>query len=136
MIANSEKAYVRGFGRLPVLAGARFTTVNGATPTVVHQAGVETIAYVSEGIWDLTLSNDVLDVLPSGLPFATVGIYVGFIAADGATIPHQCGVISFNQATGVARVYHLQGSALATPTYSLQDAPGIDIMVLFYSLEA
>jgi hypothetical protein len=136
MIQNSLKGPARGFGSLPLIGAMRFTTVDNLVGTVVHAAGLENLTYISEGRWTVNLTNDVLDVLASGLPFATLFAIATPIVADAATIPHLVQILSINQATGLITFVHLKGSALATPTYSLQDDPGIDICLLVYSLEA
>jgi hypothetical protein len=136
MIQNSDKSYVRAYGKLPLIGAVRFTTVNNANPTIVHAAGVETVAWVSEGIWDVTLTNDVVDVLAGGLPFATLGAFCSVTRSAGATVLGLVQVISVTQSTGVIRICHLLDSALAAGTFSVQDDPGVDISVLIYSLEA
>lgn len=135
MIQNSEKSYVRGFGKLPLIAAARFTPANGANPTTVHAAGIETIARAAEGQWDLTLSNDVLDVLASGFPFAQLCVHISFVDDATADMGHLGVVISMNEATGVIRIGHKSGAGAGA--WAFDDVQGITgVMVLVYALEA
>lgn len=134
MIQNSDKAYARGYGKLPLLAAVRFTPANGVNPTIVHSAGIETVTWVSEGVWDCVLSNDVLDVLPSGFPFAHLFVGVTGVVDATADEGHFLGVVSMTESTGTIRVCH---KADTTDAWSFQDVQGLTgVLVLVYALEA
>lgn len=136
MIQNDEKHYAKGWGKLPLIAAARFTPADGADPTIVHSCGIETITWASEGKWTCTLSNNALDVLASGFPFAQVAIFAQAITS-GDTRAHFMSVSSINEAAGTFQVTHIMSDDLATPVFSLDDVAELaGVCVFVYALEA
>lgn len=135
MLQNSQKGYVRGFGPLPLIAAVRFTPANGADPTIVHAMGVETVTRNAEGKWNVVLSNDVLDVLPSGFPFAHLFVGITFVDDNTADMGHAGVVISMTEATGTIVVGHKSGAGAGA--WAFDDVQGITgVMVLIYAAEA
>ena len=100
-----------GAGR-SVISGS-FVTKNGAVPTDIRGSGF-TIAYVSEGLWTVTLDEAAvrIDSVVFGVA-QEVLTKIALIDED-----------EDKRTTSVIRIRQLESDDLTTPSFSVQDAPG------------
>lgn len=135
MINTTVKGPARGYGSLPLIYAARFTPLNGADPTIIHNFGFATIVRAAEGQWDLTLASTLKDVQASGLPFAIVDVSMSVHADATANMDHVMEIISITESTGVIRIGHKAAAGASALAYD--DVLGLTgITVKVFAVEA
>lgn len=129
---NKQKHYVRGWGKLPLIASARFTANNGADPTVVKALGIASITRTGEGAYTVVLDSTQNDVLATGFPFMIMAVRFSGVEATAGALDHNYIVKSVTESTGTITLVHEQVTDVSAAAYAADDG---DASITFFTLE-